>query len=155
MTKFPTRPPPARAFRTLLAEHQGRDYVELDDGRGKVRLWHLGHHIGIFESSGSICEAHSDFIVAFHKKYIEAHPRPWYTFGNWTDLQAYTPDVRRGLTEWQRTMKHDGLHVAHNSRLLAMSINLANAVLEKTVEVVPTDELLDDVLVVVRKRIGV
>ena len=52
-------------------------------------------------------------------------------------------------------MKYDGLHVAHNSRLLAMSINLANAVLEKTVEVVPTEEQLDDVLVKVRKTIGV
>lgn len=155
MTKHPTQPPPARAFRTLLAEHQGRDYAELDDGRGKVRLWHLGHHIGIFESSGSICEAHSDFIIAFHKKQIEAYPRPWYTFGNWTELLAYTPEVRRALTDWQVAQKYDGLHVAHNSRLLAMSISLANAVLEKTVEVVPKEEQLDDVLIAVRKRIGV
>ena len=35
--------------------------------------------------------------------------------------------VRRTLTEWQREAKYDGLHVAHNSRLLAMSINIANA----------------------------
>ena len=93
------RPPPARPFRTLLAEHQGRDYGELDDGRGKVRIWHLGHRIAVFESSGSICEAHSDFIIAFHKKHIEGHPRPWFTFGNWMTLLAYTPEVREQLRE--------------------------------------------------------
>ena len=150
-----TQRPPARPFRTLLAEHQGRDYDELDDGRGKVRMWHLGHHIGVFESSGNICEAHSDFIIAYHQKHIEAFPRPWYTFGNWMTLLGYTPEVRRTLTEWQREAKYDGLHVAHNSRLLAMSIGVANAVLENTVEVVVEEELLDDVLVAVRKRIGV
>lgn len=150
-----TQRPPARPFRTLLAEHQGRDYDELDDGRGKVRMWHLGHHIGIFESSGNLGDAHSDFIIAYHKKHIEAFPRPWYTFGNWMTLLGYTPEVRRTLTEWQRETKYDGLHVAHNSRLLAMSINVANAVLENTVEVVNNEELLDDVLLVVRKRIGV
>ena len=150
-----TQRPPARPFRTLLAEHQGKDYAEYEDGRGKVRLWHLGHQIGIFESSGNICEAHSDFIVAFHKRHIEAYPPPWYTFGNWTSLLGYSPDVRRNMTEWQRLMKYDGLHVAHNSRLLAMSINIANAVLENTVEVVTEEEQLDDVLVDVRARIGV
>ena len=36
-----------------------------------------------------------------------------------------------------------------------MSIGVANAVLENTVEVVVEEELLDDVLVAVRKRIGV
>ncbi|MCA9535914.1 MAG: hypothetical protein KC593_19645 [Myxococcales bacterium] len=151
----PTQRPPARPFRTLLAEHQGQDYAEHDDGRGKVRLWHLGHRIGIFESSGNIGEDHSNFIIAFHRKHIEPHPRPWYTFGNWMTLEGYSPEVRRGLTEWQRVMKYDGLHVAHNSRLLAMSINIANAVLENTVEVVTNEEELDDVLVAVRKRIGV
>lgn len=144
-----------RPFRTLLAEHQGQDYAELDDGRGKVRLWHLSHHIAVFESSGNLSVEHSDFIIAFHKKHIEPFPRPWYTFGNWMALMGYAPDVRRGLTEWQREAKYDGLHVAHNSRLLAMSINVANAVLENTVEVVPEEELLDDVLLEVRKRIGV
>jgi len=147
--------PPARPFRTLLAEHQGRDYDELDDGRGKVRLWHLGHRIAVFESSGSLCEVHSDFIVAFHKKHIEAFPRPWYTFGNWMTLLAYTPEVRRNLTEWQRLKRYDETYVAHNSRLLAMSVTLANGVLENTIHVMSDEEALDDKLIAVRKRAGV
>jgi hypothetical protein len=157
MSELPraSQPPPDRPFRTLLAEHQGQDYTEHDDGRGKVRMWHLGHHIGVFESSGNICEAHTDLVVAFHKQHIEAFPRPWYTFGNWSALLGYTPGVRRTLTEWQRDAKYDGLHVAHDSKLLAMSINVANSVLENTVAVVATEELLDDVLLKVRARIGV
>ena len=149
------RPPPARPFRTLLAEHQGRDYGELDDGRGKVRIWHLGHRIAVFESSGSICEAHSDFIIAFHKKHIEGHPRPWFTFGNWMTLLAYTPDVRRVLTEWQQRARYDETYVAHNSRLLAMSVNVANGMLDNIIHVVSDEEALDDKLVALRKRVGV
>lgn len=156
-TKRPSEPPerPARPFRTLLAEHQGRDYAELDDGRGKVRLWHLGHRIGIFESSGSLSEPHSEFVVAFHKRHIEAFPRPWFTFGNWMTLLAYTPEVRRVLTEWQQRARYDEAYVAHNSRLLAMSVNVANGMLDNIIHVVSDEEALDDKLVALRKRVGV
>ena len=146
---------PSRPFRTLLAEHQGRDYGELDDGRGKVRLWHFGHRIAVLESSGSISEPHADFVVAFGKKHIEAFPRPWVVFGNWMTLLAYTPEVRRNLTEWQRQMRYDETYVAHNSRLLAMSVSLANGVLENTIHVLTDEEALDDVLISVRKRMSV
>ena len=153
-TTHPTERP-SRPFRTLLAEHQGQDYDELDDGRGKVRLWHIGNHIGVFESSGSIVQAHSDFIVAFHARHIEAHPRPWFTFGNWMTLRAYTPDVRRGLTEWQQTQHYEEIYVAHNSRLLAMGVSLANGVLDNRIQVLTNEEALDDKLIAVRKRLGV
>ena len=146
---------PSRPFRTLLAEHQGREYGELDDGRGKVRLWHFGHRIAVLESSGSISEPHADFVVAFGKKHIEAFPRPWVVFGNWMTLLAYTPEVRPNLTEWQRVTRYDESYVAHNSRLLAMSVSLANGVLDNSIKVLNDEEALDDVLISVRRRMGV
>ena len=149
-----TRPSmlPKRPFRTLLAENIGRGYQEYGDDKGKVRLWHLGNRIGIFESSGSISGEHAEFIVAFHKKNIEPFHRPWYTLGNWMDLIGYTPATRRVLTDWQVEMAYDGLHVAHNSKLLAMSLGIANALLKNTVEVVVSEEALDDVLLEIRAR---
>ncbi|MBK7775119.1 MAG: hypothetical protein IPI43_13495, partial [Sandaracinaceae bacterium] len=70
-----------------------------------MRLWHLGTTSASSSRRAPSARPTPTFIVAFHKKYIEAHPRHGGTRpGNWTDLQAYTPDVRRGLTEWQRTM---------------------------------------------------
>lgn len=141
-----------RPFRTLLGENVGKDYAEFSDGRGKVRLWHLGHRVGVFESSGGINHEHAKFIIEWHGKHIEKFPRPWYTFGNWTNLLSYTPDTRKMLTDWQVKMAYDELHVAHDSRLLAMGIGVANAVLKNVVVVVPTEEQLDDVLLVVRKR---
>ena len=150
-----TQRPQARPFRTLLAEHQGQAYEEYDDGRGKVRLWHLGNRIGVFESSGSIGQAHADLIIRFHGRHIERFPRPWFAFGNWMALRGYTPDVRRALTEWQRDAKYDEVHVAHDSRLLAMSVSLANGVLDNQVQVVTNEEALDDLLVALRQRVGV
>lgn len=150
----PTTRPPARPFRTLLAEHQGHDYDEFDDGRGKVRLWQHARHFAVFESSGSISQPHAEFIIAYHARHIEAFPRPWFTFGNWMTLLAYTPDTRRILTEWQRVQRYDGLYVAHNSRLLAMGLSVANGVLENSVQIVPSEEALDDALIAVRKRAG-
>ena len=52
-------------------------------------------------------------------------------------------------------MAYDELHVAHNSQLLSMSISMANSVLKATVQVYPTEEKLDDVLIGVRKRHGI
>ncbi|MCA9575804.1 MAG: hypothetical protein R3B40_27870 [Polyangiales bacterium] len=153
MPDLPPNPRP-RPFRTLLAEHQARDYDELDDGRGMVRLWHLGHRIGVFESSGSLHESHAAFIIQYHARHIEAYARPWYTFGNWMTLKAYTPDVRRLLTDWQASQRYDGIYVAHDSRLLAMSIGMANSVLDNSVKVVPNEEALDDILIEVRKQTG-
>ena len=141
-----------RPFRTLLAEHMGRNYAEFGDESGKVRLWHLGHCAAIFESTGSIHSEHADFIIEYHKKHIEGFERPWYTFGNWMKLDTYTPDTRRTLTNWQVEMSYDELYVAHNSRLLAMSINIANGLLKNTVVVVPNEEALDDVLLTIRAR---
>lgn len=153
MPDLPTTPRP-RPFRTLLAEHQARDYDELDDGRGVVRIWHLGHRIAVFESSGSLHDVHATFIVQYHARHIETHPRPWFTFGNWMTLQAYTPDVRRMMTEWQAQQRYEGLYVAHDSRLLAMGIGMANSVLDNSVKVVSNEEALDDILIEVRKRTG-
>lgn len=148
----PSAPPSARPFRTLLSEHQGRDYDELDDGRGKVRIWHLQNRFCVFESSGSLHEQHAEFIVAYHARHIEAHPRPWFAFGNWMALKAYTPEVRRALTDWQVMQRYDGLYVAQDSRLLAMGLSVANGVLENTVKIVPNEEALDDILIEVRKQ---
>lgn len=147
----PTAPPP-RPFRTLLGENIGRDYEEITDGRGKVRLWHLGHRIGVFESTGAITVEHARFIVDYHTRHIEKFPRPWYTFGNWMGLLTYTPDTRKVLTDWQIKVQYEELHVAHASNLLAMGIGVANAVLKNTVNVLPSEEALDDVMLVVRKR---
>lgn len=144
-----------RPYTTLLAEHEGLDYAEHSDGRGKVRIWHLGHRISVFESSGGLQGEHSRFIIDWHQKHIETRPRPWFAFGNWSHLVAYTPEVRKSLTDWQLGAKYDELHVSHDSRMLAMSISVANAVLPTTIEVHPTEEKLDDVLVALRKRIGV
>ncbi len=149
----PTSRPP-RPFTTLLGEHVGRDHAQFEDGRGKVRLWHLGNRISVFESSGGINGEHAKFIVDYHARFIEKFPRPWYAFGNWMHLLGYTPDTRKILTEWQMKMSYDELHVAHDSRLLAMGIGVANAVLKNTVVVTSSEELLDDVMMGVRKRHG-
>jgi len=63
--------------------------------------------------------------------------------------------VRRVLTEWQQRARYDEAYVAHNSRLLAMSVSLANGVLENTIHVLTDEEALDDVLISVRKRMSV
>lgn len=146
--------PPRRGVTTLLGENTGQDYEEFSDGLGKVRLWHFGHRISVFESSGGLVAAHASFIIDYHKRHIETHPRPYYVFGNWSMLRAYNHDVRRMLTEWQVQATYEELHVAHNSHLLAMSISMANSVLKSTVQVVPTEEALDDVFLAVRKRCG-
>lgn len=147
--------PPRRPFRTLLAENVGRGYQEYGDDRGKVRAWHLANRIGIFESSGAINDKHAQFIIAFHAKNIETFERPWYAFGNWMDLLGYTPDTRRMLTQWQVDQSYDELYVAHNSKLVAMSINIANTLLRNTVTVVNNEEALDDILIEVRARHGI
>lgn len=158
----PGRPLPAssamsrtRSNTTLLAEREGRDYAEFEDSHGKVRIWHLGNRIGIFESSGGIKGDHSRFVVDYFRRHIEPHPRPWFAFGNWSHLLAYTPEVRISLTEWQIQQRYDELHVSHDSRMLAMGISVANAALPTTIQVHPTEEHLDDVLVALRRRIGV
>jgi hypothetical protein len=143
-----------RPFTTLLGEHVGRDYAEFTDGRGTVRLWHFGNRIGVFESTGNLVGDHSRFIIEYFRKNIEAYERPWHAFGNWVALRAYTPEVRKSLTDWQVRSGYQELHVAHNSHLLAMSISVANAVLNNTVIVHQTEEQLDDVLNAVRKRHG-
>lgn len=143
-----------RRSTTLLAENEGRAYAELDDGRGKVRVWHLGNRIGVFESSGGIKGDHARFIVDFHRRNIECGPRPWFSFGNWSHLAAYTPEVRKTLTDWQLESRYDELHVSHDSRIVAMSIAVANSVLPTTIQVHPSEEILDDVLIALRKRLG-
>lgn len=139
---------------TLLAENVGQDYAELRDGLGSVRIWHLGHRIGIFECSGRTRAEHAQFVVDYHARFVETHERPYYSFGNWSNLQAYTSDVRVLLTEWQLKMAYEELHVSHDSPVLAISIAVANAVLPTKVVVVRTEELLDDQLAIVRKRHG-
>lgn len=146
---------PQAGTTTLLGEHVGREYAELSEGLGKVRLWRLGHHIGVFECTGVTNKAHASFIIEYHRRCIEAFKRPFYSFGNWSSLKSYTPDVRHMLTDWQLEMAYDELHVSHNSQLLAMSIAVANAVLPTTIRVHATEELLDDALLVVRRRHGV
>lgn len=145
----------SRRVTTLLAENEGRDYAEHSDGRGKVRIWHLANRIGIFESSGGLDANHSVFIVDYFRRFIEPHPRPWFAFGNWSHLSAYTPDVRKGLTDWQIAKRYDELHVSHDSKMLSMSIAVANSVLPTTVQVHPTEEALDDVLIRLRQRQGI
>ncbi len=144
-----------RTRTTLLAENEGLDYDEHADAHGMVRIWHVGHRIGVFESSGGIKGDHSRFIVDYFERHIEPHPRPWFAFGNWSHLLAYTPDVRKSLTDWQIARRYDELHVSHDSRMLAMGISVANAVLPTTIQVHSTEEKLDDVFVALRKRIGV
>lgn len=146
---------PPRGTTTLLGENVAQDYAELARGHGKVRLWHLGQHVGVFECSGVTHDEHAAFIIAYHKRHIEAFSRPFYSFGNWSNLSGYTPDVRRMLTAWQVEMAYDELHVSHRSRMLAMSIAVANAVLPTTLQVHATEELLDDALALVRRRHGV
>lgn len=145
---------PPRPFRTLLGENVGKDYAEYVEGHGKVRLWHLGNRIAVFESTGGLTGEHAKFIIDWHGRFIEKSPRPWYTFGNWMGLLSYTPDTRKLLTDWQVKTAYDELYVAHDSRLLAMGIGVANAVLRNVVVVVPTEEQLDDILVTIRKRHG-
>jgi hypothetical protein len=146
-------PRPGRT--TLLGEHVGRDYEELAEKHGKVRLWRHGHHIAVFESSGVTNKGHAELIIDYHKRHIEAFPRPFYSFGNWSHLQGYTPDVRRMLTDWQMEMAYDALHISHCSQLIAMSVAVANAVMPTIVQVHATEELLDDALLLVRRRHGV
>jgi hypothetical protein len=150
-----TEIPPRMARPTLLGEDVGRDYEEFGKKRGKVRMWRLGHHIGVFECIGVTHDEHAEFIIDYHKRFIEAFPRPFYSFANWTNLQGYSPDVRRMLTDWQVQMAYDELHVAHQSRLLAMSIAVANAVMPTVLQVHATEERLDDALLVVRRKWGV
>lgn len=144
----------SRPVTTLLGENVGSDYAEFQDGLGKVRAWHFGHHIGVFESSGGIKGDHAKFVIEYFAKHIEAYPRPRLVFGNWANLQAYSPEVRKLLTDWQVREKYDELHVAHDSKMLAMSIAVANTVLNNTILVHPTEEALDDVLIACRKRLG-
>ena len=148
-------PSPPRPFRTLLGENEGSDYAEYVGKHGKVRAWHFGHQIGVFESSGSIEAAHVEFVVEYFKVHIERHPRPWHAFGNWMHLDTYTPDVRKVLTDWQVAQGYEELHVAADSVLLAMSINLANSLLKNTVQVVTSEERLDDIFVLARHRCSV
>lgn len=140
---------------TLLAEHEGRDYAEIDDGRGKIRFWHLANRICIFESSGNLQGDHVRFLIGKATTHIEAFPRPWLAFGNWSHLLAYTPEVRKLLTDWQVAKRYEELYVSHNSKMVAMSISVANSVLPTTIQVLPTEEHLDDVLIAVRKRLGI
>lgn len=135
-----------------LGEDEGQDYAEYDDGVGKVRLWHIGGRIGIFESSGGINEEHARFIVDFHRRAIETNVRPFYAFGNWLDLRAYTAETRKTLTAWQREMAYEELHVAQNSKLLAMSVSMANAVLKTQVESHSSLLRLERALESVRRR---
>jgi hypothetical protein len=139
---------------TLLGENVGRDYAEHVERHGKVRFWRLGKHIAVFESSGNLNVEHAKFIIEQHKKHIESGPRPYYTFGNWSNLKGYSPEVRHLLTQWQVDVPYDEVHVAHNSQMLAMSISLANAVMSNTIKVHATEELLDDALLTIRKRHG-
>lgn len=148
------RPKAVGGRSTLLAENVGRDYAEFTDGLGKVRLWHLGHRIGIFESTGGLTGEHGAFIVDYHKRMIETHERPYYAFGNWSGLRAYNSDTRKILTEWQLAQHYDELHVSHSSSLLAMGISMANAALRSTIQVHATEELLDDQLARVRRLHG-
>ena len=89
------------------------------------------------------------------RQYVEPLGRPFCTFGNWSELVAYTPDVRKMLTDWQLETPYDEVHVSHDSRLLAMGISMANAVLARKVQVHATAELLDDVFLAIKKRLGV
>ena len=146
---------PRRPFRTLLAENEGRDYDEYKGERGAVRLWHLGNRIGIFESSGGIDDAHARFIVRYFERHIESSRTPWYAFGNWMELRGYTPETRKVLTDWQteQAASYAGLFVAHNSKLVGMSINFANAALKNQIRVYNDEERLDDQLIEVRARL--
>lgn len=144
--------PPPRPFRTLLGENEGSDYTEHSGKHGTVRAWHFGHQIGVFESTGSIEAAHAQFVVAYFGAHLEHSPRPWHAFGNWMRLDAYTPDVRKILTDWQVTQGYEELHVAADSSLLALSINLANSLLKNTIRVVTSEEVLDDIFLKVRQR---
>ncbi len=140
---------------TLLAESEGADYREHGDSRGKVRMWHLGRHIGVFQSMGAIGGPHAERVIEFFQDTIERHPRPWYAFGNWSELDAYTSAVRTSMTRWQQDAAYDGLFVSHRSRLVTMGVNIANAVLPQAIRMVDTEEALDDLLVDVRRRVGV
>lgn len=140
---------------TLLAENVGADYEQYQEGRGIVRAWHVGHHVGIFESSGHLQESHGEFIVDYFHRQMETRPRPWTLFGNWMTLEAYTPKVRSILTDWQKATAYEELYVAHNSKLIAMAINLANSALPNTIKVVNDEERLDDLMLDARRRIGV
>lgn len=145
----------SRKATTLLGENQGSDYAEYEDGLGKVRLWHFGHRISVFESSGGLKMDHATFIMDYHAKHLDPYERPLLAFGNWVHLQAYSPEVRKSLTDWQVRVRYDELYVAHDSRVLAMSIAVANAILPTTIVVYPTEEKLDDVFVDARRRYGV
>ncbi|MFK8000075.1 MAG: hypothetical protein AB8H86_10775 [Polyangiales bacterium] len=146
---------PPRPFRSLLGENEGSDYAEHIGKNGKIRAWHFGHQIGVFESSGSIEGAHARFVVEYFGTHLETRPRPWHAFGNWMHLDAYTPEVRKILTDWQVAQGYAELHVAADSALLALSINLANSLLKNTVAVVTNEERLDDIFLRVRERCGV
>ncbi len=133
-----------------LGEAEGMGYEEFGDDVGKIRIWHLGGRIGIFESSGAINGEHAKFIVAYFKRHIESRSAPYFAFGNWLHLEAYTPDTRKILTEWQLGVTYDELHVAQTSKLLAMSVGMANAVLPRKVQTHATLEGLESALAKVR-----
>lgn len=137
---------------TLLGENLGLAHDEYADAHGKVRIWHLPWHAAVFESSGGIEATHAKFIVAYHRKYIEPFGRPYYTFGNWSNLVAYTPDVRKILTDWQTATPYDEVHVSHDSRLLSMGIAMANVVLPQKVQVHATPERLDTAFLAIQRR---
>lgn len=118
-------------------------------------MWHLGGRIGIFESSGGINESHSHFIVRYFARHIDLHDAPRYAFGNWMELRGYTHDTRKVLMDWQKAMEYEGLFVAHNSKLLGMSINVANPALPTQIHVYSDVERLDDKLIEVRQSLGI
>ena len=94
-------------------------------------MWALSPTVYATEFVGHMQKPHVDLFLGFSQERVSANPGRLYVFHDWIDMTGYDTICRQMLTKWtaNNLRAYAAVHVAVQSKLVAMGVQVANLAL--------------------------
>jgi len=138
-----------------LGEDRAIDRRSAQQPTGLVEVWALSAHVYVTRCVGNMSDPHAELMITYAEEMKRrAHGHGMIVFHDWLHMTGYAPGCRARLTTWSvaNLSCYASVHMALQSKIVAMGVSLANLALGGIITTHSDLESLEAKLTSVLKR---